>query len=301
MKILQPLLYFSIFNHPLKKEEVFSFSSIKDLKQLDEDLNVALNKNIICKTKDYYHYHQHENTIQKREEGNIKAKQALKKAKKRAKFIYRYFPYVEGVAISGSLSKGYFDSKSDADFFIITSPNKLWTCKMILTVFKKIFLLNSRKFFCINYLISTDNLEINEKNRFTATEIATLLPIHGQVFDDFFTQNNWYKNYLPNKSVNQERIETPVKNKIVSLIEKSKVSFLDEWIENTSFKVIFFIWKLKYSRKMTNEDFAIAFKSSKKVSKHHPSNFQKKVIDSLNNKYKEVKEKYLMEFPEEHV
>ena len=52
---------------------------------------------------------------------------------------------------------------------------------------------------------------------------------------------------------------------------------------------------------MSDEDFALAFKSSKKVSKHHPSNFQKKVIDSLNNKYKEVKEKYLMEFPEEHV
>lgn len=301
MKILQPLLYFSIFNHPLKKEEVFSFSSIKDLKQLDEDLNVALNKNIICKTKDYYHYHQHENTIQKREEGNIKAERALKKAKKRAKFIYKYFPFVEGVAISGSLSKGYFDSKSDADFFIITSPNKLWTCKMIFILFKKIFLLNSKKFFCINYLISSDNLEIPEKNRFTATEIATLLPIQGQVFNDFFNQNNWYKNYLPNKSVNREIEETPKKNKIITTIEKSNIHFLGNWIENISFRIIFFVWKIKYSHKMSDEDFALAFKSSKKVSKHHPSNFQKKVIDSLNNKYKEVKEKYLMEFPEEHV
>ena len=288
MKILQPLLYFSIFNHPLKKEEVFSFSSIKDLKQLDEDLNVALNKNIICKTKDYYHYHQHENTIQKREEGNIKAELALKKAKKRAKFIYKYFPFVEGVAISGSLSKGYFDSKSDADFFIITSPNKLWTCKMIFILFKKIFLLNSKKFFCINYLISSDNLEIPEKNRFTATEISTLLPIHGQVFNDFFNQNNWYKNYLPNKSINREIEETPTKNKIITIIEKSNISFFGNWIENICFRIIFFVWKIKYSHKMSDEDFAIAFKSSKKVSKHHPSNFQKKVIDSLNNKYKEV-------------
>ncbi len=280
---------------------MFSFSSIEDLKQLDEDLNIALNKNIICKTKDYYHYHQLENTIQKREEGNLKAEQALKKAKKRARFIYKHFPFVEGVAISGSLSKGYFDSNSDADFFIITSPNKLWTCKMILILFKKVFLLNSKKFFCINYLITSDNLEIPEKNRFTATEIATLLPIYGQVFNDFFTQNNWYKNYLPNKCANREIEETPTKNKIITRIEKSNFNFLGNWIENTCFRIIFFTWKIKYRHKMSDEDFVIAFKSSKKVSKHHPSNFQKKVIDSLNNKYKEVKEKYLIELPEEHV
>ena len=40
---------------------------------------------------------------------------------------------------------------------------------------------------------------------------------------------------------------------------------------------------------MLPEDFELAFKSSKKVSKHHPSNFQKRVIDTLNKKYDFIK------------
>ena len=60
------------------------------------------------------------------------------------------------------------------------------------------FLLNSKKYFCVNYFIDEDHLEIEEKNRFTATEIATLLPIYNaQLYQRFYRANNWIKNYLP--------------------------------------------------------------------------------------------------------
>jgi hypothetical protein len=42
-------------------------------------------------------------------------------------------------------------------------------------------------------------------------------------------------------------------------------------------------------------------KSSENISKHHPSNFQKKVVDSLNEKIEEVKIKFAIEIPKEHV
>ena len=52
---------------------------------------------------------------------------------------------------------------------------------------------------------------------------------------------------------------------------------------------------------MQPEDFELAFKSSKKVSKHHPSNFQKSVIDTLNKKYDFIKENFQIDIPKEHV
>ncbi len=301
MKILKPLLYFSLFNHPLTKEEIFSYSTNNTLENTTDEVNHALSKNIISQTDEYYHLHLKNESINKRKTGEVEAKNALIKAKKRAKFIYKYFPFIEGISISGSLSKGYFDKNSDVDFFIITKPNRLWTCRMILILFKKIFLFNSKKYFCMNYFISSDNLEIMEKNIFTATEIATLIPLHGTIFKDFFRINSWYKNFLPNKENNLKSITKANKSFFSKTIEKTSTKIIGDFFEKTCFMITYSVWKIKYRKKMNSEDFAIAFKSSKKVSKHHPSNFQKKVINALNEEYKLMKEKYNVDIPNEHV
>jgi hypothetical protein len=41
-------------------------------------------------------------------------------------------------------------------------------------------------------------------------------------------------------------------------------------------------------------------KSTKNVSKHHPQNFQKKVIDLLNTDYEKMKEQHNIELSPEH-
>ena len=73
----------------------------------------------------------------------------MPKAIKRAKFISK-FPYIENVSISGALSKNYYNNDGDIDFFLITQPNRLWIARTLLIIYKKMFLLNSRKYFCVN-------------------------------------------------------------------------------------------------------------------------------------------------------
>ena len=51
---------------------------------------------------------------------------------------------------------------------------------------------------------------------------------------------------------------------------------------------------------MGKEDFRIALKSTQNVSKHHPYNFQKKVILALNEKYIEFYKLYNIELSEEN-
>ncbi|MEZ5195381.1 MAG: hypothetical protein R2764_02960 [Bacteroidales bacterium] len=84
------------------------------------------------------------------------------KAKRFSTFISN-FPYVRGISLSGSLSKGYIGDDPDIDYFIITKENRLWLSCTMLIAFKKIFLFNSCKYFCVNYFIDTNNLEIEEK------------------------------------------------------------------------------------------------------------------------------------------
>lgn len=299
MEALKTILYFSIFRHPLKIEEIHSYTNYDDILDTEKELNRLIDQKIVIKIDEFYVYGSDLDSVTKRLKGNLQAKKALLKASRKSKFISK-FPYVEAVAVSGSLSKGYYGENSDIDFFVITKPNKLWICRTLLMLYKKIFLLNSRKYFCINYFVSTSSLEIEEKNRFTATELRTLIPMAGKdVFEEFYHKNSWVNDYFskfnPDLS-HVQNLKKPALSKAIEFILDNPIGgFAD-----TGFKKITVIkWKSKF-RFMKDEDFKIALKSTENVSKHHPSNFQKKVILALNIKIEEVSNNFNIIIPKEH-
>ena len=59
-------------------------------------------------------------------------------------------------------------------------------------------------------------------------------------------------------------------------------------------------WNSKF-KYLNKEDFKVALKSTKNISKHHPSNFQKKVILALNSKIEEVKTNFNIILSKENV
>lgn len=300
METLKTILYFSIFRYPLKIDEIHSYTNYNNLKDTSNELQHLINQKILTKVDEFYVYGSDLDSVIKRLRGNMYAKRAMKIAHKKAKFIAR-FPYVEAVGISGSLSKGYYDNESDIDFFVITKPNKLWICRTLLMLYKKIFLLNSRKYFCVNYFISSAQMEIEEQNRFTATELKTLIPIQGRAtFEKFYQSNNWINNYF---SKFEPKIDTildtpkPSFSRSIEMVCDTKIGTITDAI----FKAITLKkWKSKFHY-MNEDDFKIALKTTKDISKHHPSNFQKKVILSLNTKLEEVQSKYNVVLQRENV
>ena len=229
------------------------------------------------------------------------AKNIHEKATKISRFISK-FPYVEGVGISGSLSKGYYDEEGDIDFFIITSPKRLWVARTFLILYKKVFLFNSRKFFCVNYFISTNSLEIEEKNRFTATELTTMLPMFGNgSFHEFYEQNKWVEKYLPNKTISEglSKLNIVKKPFFTKFIERVLNTKIGNWLDSFFLKITYKKWKIKFN-KLEEKQFNIALKSTKNVSKHHPLNFQRRVIERLNDKYDELEEKHNIHLTKEH-
>lgn len=292
-------MYFSIFRHPLKIEEIHDYTNHIDISETIKEIDCLTEEKILIKVDEFYVYGIDLDSVTKRLKGNLGAEKAMMIARKKARFIAK-FPFVRAVGISGSLSKGYYDENSDIDFFVITEPNRLWITRTFLMLYKKIFLLNSRKYFCINYFISTQNLEIEEKNRFTATEIKTLIPMQGKsVFEAFYKSNDWINNYFGEQDPLPHDLpegNKPIISKGIEAILRIKPwSFLDSCFR----KITVLKWKSKF-RNMDVEDFQIALKSTRNVSKHHPSNFQKKVILALNEKYREFHKQYNIELPEEH-
>lgn len=299
MESLKTILYFSIFRYPLKLDEIHGYTNYPDLSQTEKELQQLVAEKILTKIDQFYVYGSDLDCVTKRLRGNIQAKKALKKAHEKAKLIAR-FPFVEGIGVSGSLSKGYYDSDSDIDFFIITRHNKLWLCRTLLMLYKKLFLFNSHKYFCINYFISSQQLEIDEKNRFTATELKTLIPMHGgAVFNDFYNANQWISGYFSKFEPNYGQIPTYSKPRLTQMLEWVLDNGLGNLIDN-GFKLLTLRkWKSKFNY-LSEDDFKVALKSTRNISKHHPSHFQKKVILSLNTKLEEVQLKYNLDLQREH-
>jgi predicted nucleotidyltransferase len=249
-------------------------------------------KGLVYKNTKFYLLRNNENFISRRIAGNNLAEKKINSAYRMTKFISK-FPYIRAILLSGSISKGYMEKDSDVDYFIITHPNRLWVARLLLMLFKKVFLLNSRKFFCINYFVDTETLEIEEKNIFTATELATLIPTYGkELYDELYKRNTWIKDFYPNFPKRD--------SKIISYNDSSLIQRLFENILNNSLgdKLDDFAMNLfeksnqkKYSD-YNSKDFQVAFKTSKRESKHHPKFFQKRVLEAFNDKLKSFETNY---------
>ncbi len=287
ISIIKTLIYFDVFSYPVTFMELKDFmqTPIQDEELLIEDLMQLLKKQLIFSIDDYYTLKNDKKLVIRRLAGNKQAEKHVHKAFKNAKLIGS-FPYVRGVGISGSLSKGYMDESGDVDFFIITEPERLWIARTLLILYKKIFLLNSRKYFCVNYFIDTNHLEIQDKNIFTATEILTLIPAYNHnVFKCFIEKNSWAQKHLPNKLPVITNIENAsnhfIKSKVEQLLNNKPGSYIDSLFMKLTLKK----WKRKFKH-IEETDFELAMRTRKYVSKHHPQGFQQKVLLAIEKKTK---------------
>ena len=297
MSALKTILYFSLFKYLLTRTEIFQFSENTDQKEVDSEIDLLLKKGIIFNFDGFYIDVNNPDRVERRLKGNEMARNIMPKAIKVSRKIAK-FPYVKGVCLSGALSKGYYDDDGDFDFFIITKPKRLWIARTILVLYKKIFLFNSKKYFCVNYFISSDQLEIAEQNLFTATEIATLIPLYGKdTFVDFLAANPWAKPYFPNKptpktSTIRETEKTWFSKLIQKVFDGSVGLKLDRYLQKLTIKK----WQRKFTH-LAQEDFNVAMKSTRHVSKHHPQNYQNKVTTRLKERYNQVIEEYDLQYP----
>lgn len=301
MTPLKPLLYFSLFKYPLTTEEIFAFSGCESPENTKQQLQELVDTNVVYKIDGFYSLVNDASLVTRRLEGNEGAKNIFSKADRMSRLISK-FPFVEGVGISGALSKGFFDKDGDIDFFIITSPGRLWVARTLLILFKKIFLLNSKKYFCVNYFVSENALEIQEKNVFTATELVTLIPMYGNgSFHSFYDTNNWAYSRFPNQDFGKglNTLKPIEKTGLTRFIEKVLTSKLGDRIDRYFHRLTYKKWKVKF-KDLNRDDFEVAMKSTKDISKHHPQNFQQKVISRLNEKYLEYEEKSDIQLVPEH-
>ena len=291
--IFRVLAYFDVFDYPLTATEIFECSDAKGVvySDLKKELDTLVTDGAISKTGPYY-YIGYETCIKKRELANRYSEKLMLKARKYSRLISR-FPFVRGVCISGSLSKNNAHENADVDYFIITAANRLWICRTLLALYKKVFLLNSRKYFCINYFVDTNNLEIIDKNIYTATEIAFLIPVYNhESFFSFLAANTWVGKYYPEKKIEvSSKLKKGKAGKMKRAIEYFLNNRAGNFIDNAFLKLTVIYRHLKF-RNLPDDEFRDKLRAMKGVSKHHPNCFQKKVLKKYQDNLIRLEAKY---------
>lgn len=278
--LLSALWYFEIFQHPLTANELFEFANCPDERPLlAEKLEELVQKGLIYQFGAYYQPANDPGWVPRRLDYNQRAALYLPIARRMARLIGA-FPFIRAVFVSGSLSKNCMAPDGDIDYFLITEPGRLWLARTLLVVFKKLFLFNSHKYFCVNYFIDTEHLEIEDKNLFTATETKTLMPLYGREWYDRFTAaNDWVKYYLPNFPWRSAEAPPHRPGAFKKMAEWALNGRVGAWLDAQAMRLTVAYWRRKF-RHFDESTFEGALRSRRYVSKHHPLYFQQRVMNA---------------------
>lgn len=282
VQILKWLAYFDVFQHPLKVTELEklccgeSIDINKEIENLINENRCFIYDNHVSINPDV------KSLVDKRRFKEAEAGKYFMKLPRYVRLI-RKFPFVKGIAISGSLSKNVMYEDGDIDYFIITHENRLWLCRTLLILFKKIILLNSRKYFCLNYFVDEKNLKIRDENIFTAVEIAYLLPVYNvEIFNDLKLQNKWVDKFIPSIEIDISTVRLE-KRKKSSVLEKIFSGKLGDKADIYFMRLTYKRWQKKFSD-FPKVKFNQTMRSERGVSKHHPKDFQNTVLSTFQTK-----------------
>jgi hypothetical protein len=283
--ILRTLAYFDVFRHPLTLEELCRFGpgSTVSNEQLRSVLKELERTGSIEQHAGYYGLKDIRASVVERERSEALAISRMPTALKMSRRIAKT-PFVRAVFISGSMSKGRSETSGGIDYFIITVPGRLWVARTILVLYKRLFLFNNQQDLCVNYFLDTEHLTVEDRNRFTATEVVTLLPTYGNgTTEALFAQNAWAFKMYPGARP-APSAEVPIgkggwKRRLERWLSAGLGDNMDSWCMNLTWRR----WRRKFGH-LDARTFELALRTRTYVSKHHPRNFQDRVLKGYKDR-----------------
>lgn len=287
-RILATLAYADLFDYPLKKSEIWSWlikregRESKDSKKEFETSLKSLVKNKRLQTiSGFYFLSGRKETVKIRKKRERASKIKIKKAQKVAK-ILQIIPWVRLIGVTGGLARNNADPGDDIDFFIITSPKRLWLTRGLVVLFLSLAGLYRRKGkikdqICPNMLIDESNLEIKPHDLFMSHEVALMKPLvsKNETYDRFLKTNLWVKKFLPNLSKWQTEIDKNCKKQ--EYLSKKKTFF--DWLEISARKI-----QLNYMQSKRTKEIVTL-----NLIKFHPEDIRELILGEYQKQLQKLK------------
>jgi len=220
--INKTLSYFSLFNYPLTKEELFAClwqpprisyeEFILSLREESEANDEAIPSSSFAVTNQKYGYYflpGQEVPAENRRRRLLASEIKMKIARRAAKKI-RAVPFLRAVFVCNSVGQGMAGSDSDIDFFIIAAPGRVWLVRFFTNLILRFWRLrtygkNQRDKICLSFYVDENHLDLKPLCA-VKEDIHFIYWLHQMipVFDPenfyrkFLDSNRWTGEYLPN-------------------------------------------------------------------------------------------------------
>ncbi|MDP2309257.1 MAG: hypothetical protein Q8P18_24760 [Pseudomonadota bacterium] len=274
--VMRMVCYYDVFRHPLTEAELgrlvgFDPGPVVDRLVADGRLERAWGH--VCAVGSA-------NQVERRVARTAAAERRWPAAR-RAGRLLATFPWVRAVLITGGLSKQSADADGDVDFLLLVEPGSVWTAKSALQVFRRSLPEGIRENFCTNYLLATDRLALDERNMFTAMELATAVPVHGAAWCVALLDANraWAAEHVPGFGWSRERAShapTHAPMALARLVE-GMTRPVAQTLDRASFSVWNGYWNRKYAW-LPERTRSQRFKRRPEIATNHLHDFQGYVL-----------------------
>ena len=295
--ILKTIIWFDLFEYPLKLEEIFWYLPDK-VENLEFILNNLITENKIQQKDGFYFLFGRQEIVNTRKERHIESLKKIKRAKRAVKFL-RNLPFVRAIFLCNVL--GYLNAKEqdDIDFLIITEKNKIWTTRWFATGFFKILNLRPRpdkikNKFCFSFYLSLDNLNLGniklEDDPYLKYWLTGLLPLYDEnnYLDKIFNNNLWaFESMFYYKKIYEDKERMSFKfdlsgSWIKNILERI---FKLDIIENFFRKIQLVIMPQILKSQMNKSGGVII---NNKILKMHPYDKRKEFAERFSHKIREI-------------
>jgi hypothetical protein len=290
-EVLQTLLYYDIWGYPLTLRELFAFlpMRIDTFEEFEIRCAGLVAQGDVSEDRGYYYAPGRDpGAVDRRLAGQAHARKLWLMARLSTHVIKR-FPFVRAVFVSGDLSKDSTHRESDVDFLILTAPGRLWVARMLLILFKKVILLNRKKYFCLNSFATVERMTVDERNIYQATEVAQLKPLFNSGrFHRYLAANGWIRDFFPNFDIST--LPLPKPNDRPSLLQRViefplKALPLDR-MDTALLRAMERIWERRYPQ-FDPETRSRIFRCTKSESRAYVGNFQEKILAQYDAKLRD--------------
>lgn len=166
--ILKTLSYFSLFNFPLTKEELFFYITPKDFNYEDflKELQFLADQGKVDTQFGYYFFPGESSFIDDRNKAVVHVEKKLKIARRAARLIC-CVPFIKAVYVCNSVAAEVPKENSDIDLFIITTKKRIWIVRFFTNLILLMARMRTRKnrsanSICLSFFVDEENLNMNK-------------------------------------------------------------------------------------------------------------------------------------------
>lgn len=306
--IIRVIAFFDLLDYALTVQEIYdliwleNFTDRLDFVDVNNLLLEMTGKYLDVKDN-FYFFIGREELVKKRIESVSLIEKKYKVGLKAIGYL-KFVPGVKMVAVCNSLAMGNVNQESDIDLFIITSVNRIWATRLLVTLIVQFLGVRRRRQsisdrVCLSFYISEKQMNLQaitlSPDPYFNYWLATLNPVYGKhAFINFCQENFWLKNYLPNSLKTASDFKRIVNDNKFSTIFKN-INGL--WFESIVGNQLERFVKYLQLKKMSKNVNSLAKENDSRVIisdlmlKFHETDRRQELKDRWENKVKQINEK----------